>query len=130
MTLETFESNPALKERFRVLSWEHYGGKNIVSSIEAYDLPIFATLFHPEAIFSPCEAYDILVCEANTSYAQSFSEALYREALKNQNAFESQQKLQALMAANQDFIRYSYSYQIHPLEGAEAIYCVREEYYF
>ncbi|KAJ3611627.1 hypothetical protein NHX12_021642 [Muraenolepis orangiensis] len=97
VTTESFRSNAELSQFYRVLSTNSHENTEFVSTIEAYDYPIYGTQWHPEknafewtrdyiphspnAIKTTFFMADFFVNEAKKSFHKFASEVEEREAL-------------------------------------------------
>ncbi|KAI4887782.1 hypothetical protein NFI96_028305 [Prochilodus magdalenae] len=106
ITTESFSGNEKLKKFYRILSTNTDGQKEFVSTMEAYDFPIYGTQWHPEKnAFEWTQPYIPHTPNAikTTFYMAHF---LVNEARKSLHSFASQEEEQKALI-------YNYS-PVHP----------------
>ncbi|XP_060926002.1 gamma-glutamyl hydrolase-like [Limanda limanda] len=101
LTTESFNRNPRLQEFYKVLSTNHDGKQEFISTIEAYRYPIYGLQWHPEK--SPFEWIDKPGMIHSTAairvsfYSGSF---FVSEARKSNHRFPSQEEEERALIYN------------------------------
>lgn len=118
VSVETYNTNEELKKFYKVLSTNHDGRIEFISTMEAYDYPIYGVQWHPEKnAFEWTKPYYVHTPNGIkvTFYFASF---FVSEARKNFHSFESE-------AAARKLIIYNH---IPVYTGDKSIY--EQKYYF
>uniref|UniRef100_A0A672HAA1 folate gamma-glutamyl hydrolase n=1 Tax=Salarias fasciatus TaxID=181472 RepID=A0A672HAA1_SALFA len=92
LALSTYNSNDDLRKFYKVLSTNTDGQTEFVSTVEAYDYPIYGTQWHPEK--NPFEWRKAYYPHSPSAVRMSFymAEFFVSEARKNFHRFESVEK--------------------------------------
>lgn len=102
VTMETLNTDEELKNFYKVLSTNTDGHVEFISTMEAYDYPIYGTQWHPEK--NPFEWTKSYIPHSRSAVRTTFymAEFFVNEARKNSHAFKSQD-------GERDALIYNYS---------------------
>lgn len=100
--IDTYNKEPSLKDFFKILSVNNgLNGKTFVSTVEAFDYPIYGTQWHPEKNnFEYNTEENIPHSETAIQASLYMSNFFVNEARKNHHQFESKEREQSLLIYN------------------------------
>ncbi|KAG7526398.1 gamma-glutamyl hydrolase-like [Solea senegalensis] len=116
LALSTFNSNEKLKKFYKVLTTNKDGEVEFVSTMEAYDYPIYAIQWHPEKNAFEWTKPAIAHCPSAVKTTFHIAEFFVGEARKNFHRFESEEEERKALIYN-----YSPVYT-GPVSGFEQTY--------
>lgn len=100
VTTEDFNANQQLKEFYRILSTNSDGQKEFVSTVEAYNIPIYGAQWHPEKnAFEWTQGY---IPHSSAAIKTTFymAQFLVHEARKSLHRFSTQEEEQKALIYN------------------------------
>ncbi|KAG7525661.1 gamma-glutamyl hydrolase-like [Solea senegalensis] len=100
LPLSSFNSNEKLKKFYKVLNTNTDGEVEFVSTVEAYDYPIYAVQWHPEKNAFEWSKPAIAHCPSAVKTSFLMAEFFVGEARKNFHKFESEEEEQKALIYN------------------------------
>ncbi|XP_060925999.1 gamma-glutamyl hydrolase-like [Limanda limanda] len=101
LSTKNFSANPTLKKFYKVLSTNHDGKQEFISTMEAYRYPIYGVLWHPEKnSFEWVDKPGMMHSTAATRVAFYSASFFVSEAMKNNHSFPSPEEEEKALIYN------------------------------